>query len=199
MGGGFLSKYRIPHPGRVGGRFFIQKMMPMMLSWVLGGNSSKLEGRPVCCRLSDKANDQLHTWFVEDDALERTINGEWFLLPCGDEGGYLNPISLIQDEMKPSIIGNTQKEGYLRISITIPLPEVSEMHAQFHYKDGEFFLTNLHSVHGTWITNNEGRRYRIPPNDQARVRPLDVIDFGSQKASFRAKVIRSTPNTYLCL
>ncbi|XLR67728.1 hypothetical protein S83_018400, partial [Arachis hypogaea] len=71
----FLSKYRIPHPGRVGGRFFIQKMMPMMLSWVLGGNSSKLEGRPVCCRLSDKANDQLHTWFVEDDALERTING----------------------------------------------------------------------------------------------------------------------------
>ncbi|KAL1350760.1 hypothetical protein AAHE18_06G048000 [Arachis hypogaea] len=51
-------------------------MMPMMLSWVLGGNSSKLEGRPVCCRLSDKANDQLHTWFVEDDALERTINGE---------------------------------------------------------------------------------------------------------------------------
>ncbi|QHN85034.1 hypothetical protein HN873_054632 [Arachis hypogaea] len=71
--------------------------------------------------------------------------------------------------------------------------KVSEMHAQFHYKDGAFFLTDLRSVHGTWITNNEGRRYRIPPNDQARVRPSDVIDFGSQKASFRVKVIRSTP------
>nr|XP_025698700.1 zeaxanthin epoxidase, chloroplastic isoform X1 [Arachis hypogaea] len=189
----FLTKYRIPHPGRVGGKFFIQKMMPMMLSWVLGGNSSKLEGRPVCCRLSDKANDQLHTWFVDDDALERTINGEWFLLPCGDEGGHLNPISLIQDEMKPCIIGNTQKEDYPGISITIPLPEVSETHAQIRYKDGAFFLTDLLSVHGTWITNNEGRRYRIPPNDQARVRPSDVIDFGSQKASFRVKVIRSAP------
>ncbi|QHO45233.1 Zeaxanthin epoxidase [Arachis hypogaea] len=101
-------------------------MMPMMLSWVLGGNSSKLEGRPVCCRLSDKANDQLHTWFVEDDALERTINGEYNMF--------------------------SQKEDYPGISIAKPLPEVSEMHAQFHHKDGAFFLTDLRSVHGTWIT-----------------------------------------------
>ncbi|GJN27453.1 hypothetical protein PR202_gb15481 [Eleusine coracana subsp. coracana] len=34
----FLTKLRIPHPGRVGGRFFIKYGMPMMLSWVLGGN-----------------------------------------------------------------------------------------------------------------------------------------------------------------
>lgn len=34
----FLTKYRIPHPGRVGGRFFIDIAMPLMLSWVLGGN-----------------------------------------------------------------------------------------------------------------------------------------------------------------
>ncbi|MED6172673.1 hypothetical protein PIB30_052196 [Stylosanthes scabra] len=122
----FLTKYRIPHPGRVGGRFFIQKMMPMMLSWVLGGNSSKLEGRPVCCRLSDKANEQLQRWFVDDDALERTIHGEWFLLPCGDEDAHPNPISLIQDEMKPCIIGNKQKQDYPGISITIPLPEVTQ-------------------------------------------------------------------------
>ncbi|MED6196828.1 hypothetical protein PIB30_051027 [Stylosanthes scabra] len=190
----FLTKYRIPHPGRVGGRFFIQKMMPMMLSWVLGGNSSKLEGRPVCCRLSDKANEQLQRWFVDDDALERTINGEWFLLPCGvEEGAQSNPISLIQDEMKPCIIGNKQKQDYPGISITIPLPEVSETHAQIHYKDGAFFLTDLNSDHGTWITDNEGRRYRIHGNDETRVRPSNVIDFGSKKASYRVKVIRSAP------
>ncbi|KAE8675758.1 Zeaxanthin epoxidase [Hibiscus syriacus] len=59
----FLTKYRIPHPGRVGGRFFINLAMPLMLSWVLGGNSSKLEGRSLSCRLSDKASDQLKTWF----------------------------------------------------------------------------------------------------------------------------------------
>ncbi|MED6172672.1 hypothetical protein PIB30_052196 [Stylosanthes scabra] len=177
----FLTKYRIPHPGRVGGRFFIQKMMPMMLSWVLGGNSSKLEGRPVCCRLSDKANEQLQRWFVDDDALERTIHGEWFLLPCGDEDAHPNPISLIQDEMKPCIIGNKQKQDYPGISITIPLPEVSETHARIHYKDGAFFLTDLNSDHGTWITDNEGRRYRIHRNDETRVRPSNVIDFGSKK------------------
>ena len=34
----FLTKFRIPHPGRVGGRVFIDKLMPLMLSWVLGGN-----------------------------------------------------------------------------------------------------------------------------------------------------------------
>lgn len=34
----FLTQFRIPHPGRVGGRFFIDIGMPLMLSWVLGGN-----------------------------------------------------------------------------------------------------------------------------------------------------------------
>lgn len=34
----FLTQYRIPHPGRVGGRVFIDLGMPLMLSWVLGGN-----------------------------------------------------------------------------------------------------------------------------------------------------------------
>ena len=34
----FLTKLKIPHPGRVGGRFFIDLAMPLMLSWVLGGN-----------------------------------------------------------------------------------------------------------------------------------------------------------------
>ncbi|KAH7566586.1 hypothetical protein JRO89_XS08G0194100 [Xanthoceras sorbifolium] len=34
----FLTKFRIPHPGRVGGRVFIDIAMPLMLDWVLGGN-----------------------------------------------------------------------------------------------------------------------------------------------------------------
>ncbi|WVZ13190.1 hypothetical protein V8G54_017720 [Vigna mungo] len=188
----FLTKFRIPHPGRVGGRFLIDKMMPLMLNWVLGGNSSKLEGRPICCRLSDKANDQLQTWFEDNDALERAINGEWILLPC-DEAGSIKPISLSQDEMKPCIIGSSQHEDHPGSSIIIPLPKVSPLHARINYKDGAFFLTDLRSVHGTWITDNEGRRYRIHSNYPSRVRPSDVIEFGSDKASFRVKVTRSAP------
>lgn len=33
----FLTKFRIPHPGSVGGRFFINIAMPLVLSWVPGG------------------------------------------------------------------------------------------------------------------------------------------------------------------
>ncbi|KEH27527.1 putative zeaxanthin epoxidase [Medicago truncatula] len=194
----FLTKFRIPHPGRVGGRFFIQKSMPLMLNWVLGGNSSKLEGRPLCCRLSDKASDQLHTWFEDDDALERTINGEWILLPCGDVPGHVKPISLNQDDTKPYIIGNTsamsiEQEDYPGSLITIPLPQVSQLHARINFKDGAFFLTDLRSQHGTWITDNEGRRYMVSPNYPARIRPSHVIEFGCNQASYRVKVTRSAP------
>eukprot|EP01018_Ginkgo_biloba_P033274 Gb_12152 [translate_table: standard] len=72
----FLTKLRIPHPGQIGGRFLLQIGMPMMLSWVLGGNSSKLEGWTPSCRLSDKASDQLQRWFRDDDALERALDAE---------------------------------------------------------------------------------------------------------------------------
>lgn len=34
----FFTKFRIPHPGRVGGRVFVKIAMPYMLDWVLGGN-----------------------------------------------------------------------------------------------------------------------------------------------------------------
>ncbi|XP_027345604.1 zeaxanthin epoxidase, chloroplastic-like isoform X1 [Abrus precatorius] len=190
----FLTKFRIPHPGRVGGRFFVDMMMPVMLSWVLGGNSSKLEGRPLSCRLSDKANDQLRKWFEDDEALERAINGEWVLLPHGDETCHSKPISLSQNEMKPFIIGSALQEDYPSSSVTIPSSQVSPKHARINYKDGAYFVTDLRSQHGTWIIDNEGKRYRVPPNYPARIRPSDVIQFGSEKVSFRVKVIRSVPS-----
>ncbi|MCI09118.1 zeaxanthin epoxidase chloroplastic-like, partial [Trifolium medium] len=71
-----------------------------------------------------KASEQLHIWFEDDDALERTINGEWNLLPCGDETRLLRPIRLSQDETNPCIIGSVQKqEDYAGNLITVPLPQ----------------------------------------------------------------------------
>ncbi|KAK6923042.1 Forkhead-associated (FHA) domain [Dillenia turbinata] len=188
----FLTRFRIPHPGRVGGRFIIDKAMPLMLSWVLGGNSSKLEGRPLCCRLSDKASDQLQRWFEDDDALERAINGEWFLYPLRSETGTSQPICLKREENKPCLIGCVSHSDFQGLSIAIPSPQVSEMHARINHKDGAFFLTDLQSEHGTWITDNEGKRYRVSPNFPTRVRPSDVIEFGSdKKAAFRVKVVKA--------
>ncbi|KAJ6997368.1 zeaxanthin epoxidase [Populus alba x Populus x berolinensis] len=190
----FLTKFRIPHPGRVGGRFFVDIAMPVMLNWVLGGNSSKLEGRSLSCRLSDKASDQLQRWFEDDDALERALNGEWFLLPCGKEAVASQPIGLSKDENKPCVVGSVSHDDFPGMSIVIPAPEVSEMHARISCKNGAFYLIDLRSEHGTFITDNEGRRCRATPNFPARFHPSDMIEFGSDmKATFRVKVMRSPP------
>lgn len=190
----FLTKYRIPHPGRVGGRFFIDIGMPLMLSWVLGGNSSKLEGRPPSCRLSDKANDKLRTWFEDDDALERALDGEWFLLPCGDNSAVSEPIRLSRDENAPCMVGSESKNDFPGKSIVIPSPKVSKKHARISYKNGGFYVIDLRSEHGTFVTSNDGRRNRVPPNFPTRFHPADAIAFGSdEKAKFQVKVLKSPP------
>lgn len=186
----FLTKLRIPHPGRVGGRFFIKMGMPLMLSWVLGGNSSKLEGRVPSCRLSEKASDQLGRWFEDDDALERALNAEWYLQPADQKISSISQaICLSKDDNKPSIIGNTALPDSKGVSVVIPFPQVSERHACITCKDKLFFLTDLHSEHGTWIIDVEGRRYRVPPNFPVRIHPSYVIEFGPHKqATYRVKV-----------
>ncbi|KAK2967580.1 hypothetical protein RJ640_030451 [Escallonia rubra] len=187
----FLTQFRIPHPGRVGGRFFIDIGMPLMLSWVLGGNDSKLEGRSLQCRLSDKANNDLRRWFEDDDALERAITGEWFLLPYGNKEAASEPIFLSRDEKKPCIVGSVSHTSIPGISVVVPSGQVSKLHARINCKEGAFFLTDLRSEHGTWITDIEGKRYRVPPNFPARFRPSDVIEFGSdRKVTFRVKVMK---------
>ncbi|KAD3640917.1 hypothetical protein E3N88_30140 [Mikania micrantha] len=190
----FLTNFRIPHPGRVGGRFFIDIGMPLMLSWVLGGNGSKLEGRPQSCRLTDKASDELQQWFRDDDALERALSGEWFLLPVGSANADSDPVRLSRDEKKPCIVGSMPHASIPGNSIVISSPEVSKLHARISCKDGAFFVTDLRSEHGTWITDNEDRRYRVPPNFPARFHPSDIIEFGAdKKVAFRVKVMRNQP------
>uniref|UniRef100_A0A803KXX5 Zeaxanthin epoxidase, chloroplastic n=1 Tax=Chenopodium quinoa TaxID=63459 RepID=A0A803KXX5_CHEQI len=190
----FLTKFKIPHPGRVGGRVFITPAMPLMLNWVLGGNSEKLEGRIPQCRLSEKANDQLQRWFEDDDALERALNGEWILLPQGNVAESLEPICLSTKEDEPCIIGRASHKDSSGMSVAVSSPQVSERHAQISCKDGAYYLTDLRSEHGTWITDNDGRRYRVPPNFLTRFHPSDIIEFGSdKKAVYRVKVMRTSP------
>ncbi|KAG7535722.1 FAD/NAD(P)-binding domain superfamily [Arabidopsis thaliana x Arabidopsis arenosa] len=192
----FLTKFRVPHPGRVGGRFFVDIGMPLMLDWVLGGNSEKLEGRSPSCRLTDKADDRLREWFEDDDALERTIKGEWYLIPHGEDCCVSETLCLTKDEDQPCIVGSEPDQDFPGMRIVIPSSQVSKMHARVIYKDGAFFLMDLRSEHGTYVTDNEGRRYRATPNFPARFRSSDIIEFGSdKKAAFRVKVIRKTPKS----
>lgn len=184
----FLTKFKIPHPGRVGGRLIIKYAMPLMLSWVLGGNSSKLEGRSPKCRLSDKASDQLQKWFEDDDALERALGGEWYLFPLNN--GDLQPIRLVRDEKRFYTIGCILHDDSEGILIHLPFPQVDKSHARITCKDNIFYLTDLRSQHGTWITDNEGRRYQVPHNFPVRFHSSYAIEFGSdKKAVFRVKVV----------
>ncbi|KAG6392905.1 hypothetical protein SASPL_147133 [Salvia splendens] len=192
----FLTQFRIPHPGRVGGRFFIDIGMPLMLSWVLGGNGSKLEGRMPQCRLSDKASDQLREWFSDDDALERALDADWFLFPIGDSTVASETIFLNRDDNNPCLIGSVPHPDFPGVSIAIPSAQVSKMHARISCKDGAFYLTDLRSEYGTWISDNEGRRYRVSPNLPTRFRPTDVIEFGAdKKVVFRVKAMKYPPKT----
>ncbi|KNA17670.1 hypothetical protein SOVF_077800 [Spinacia oleracea] len=190
----FLTKLRIPHPGRVGGRFFITPAMPLMLRWILGGNSEKLEGRIPYCSLSEKASNNLQRWFEDDDALERALTGEWTLLPQGSVAGSLKPICLSRKEDEPCIIGGVFHKDSSGMSVALSSPQISEKHAQITCKNGAYFVTDLGSEHGTWITDNEGRNYRLPPNFPTRFHPSDVIEFGTdKKAVYRVKVMATPP------
>lgn len=43
----FITRYKIPHFGKVVGQFFLAIFMPFVMSWVLGGNVRTLErGKP---------------------------------------------------------------------------------------------------------------------------------------------------------
>lgn len=192
----FLTNLRIPHPGRVGGRFFIGIFMPLMLDWVLGGNSSKLEGRVPSCRLTDKANGNLQKWFVDDDALQRAITAEWYLTPARVMMSELNfttagsdIIQLVQEEGHSIFVGSKAGEPAEGNFVAIEAPGVSSKHAQITYREGAFYIADLQSANGTWITDIEGRRYMLPSLLPRRLRAGYTIGFGEDsKAAFKVKL-----------
>ncbi|KAL2643339.1 hypothetical protein R1flu_010926 [Riccia fluitans] len=196
-----IQQFRIPHPGRVGGQFFVTIGMPAMLSWVLGGNSFALEGRAPRCRLEDKADSNLQKWFSNDDALERATNAEWYLLPAGERmpsgdttSNGKKVIRIIGMDQKPCIIGSERCEESNAEYGVVDAPGVSGRHARFDFADGAVFLTDLYSKSGTWITNIDGGRFQAPPSIPVRIHQGDTIEFSSHKeAHYRVKLRKPAP------
>ena len=82
----YLTKFKIPHPGRVGGYFAMNLTMPTVLAWVLGGNVSNLEGaRSAFCRMADQPKGfkehEFRNFLKDDDALIRASKATWLLQP----------------------------------------------------------------------------------------------------------------------
>lgn len=83
----YITKFKIPHPGRVGGYFAMNLTMPTVLGWVLGGNTSNLAGaRSAFCRIDDQPRGfnqaDFYTFLKDDDALIRASKASWLLLPA---------------------------------------------------------------------------------------------------------------------
>ncbi|KAK9807697.1 hypothetical protein WJX72_006444 [[Myrmecia] bisecta] len=85
--GNWLQRFKIPHPGRVGGYFAMNATMPTVLGWVLGGNKAAFRSvdRLPFCRLSDQPKafkDTDFPKFMRDDfALLRAARAHWLLVP----------------------------------------------------------------------------------------------------------------------
>ena len=196
----FIKDLKIPHPGRVGGRFFITIGMPTMLSWILGGNSFALEGRAPYCSLEDKANANLKKWFWNDDELEKAnTNAEWFLVPASERmpiDGEMTEsgrplLRLSKEDSKATIVGCEMCDESSGLFHCVKLPHVADQHAKLEFINGMLHITDLDSKTGTWITSIAGGRYKLTPKMPARVRPEDVIEFGpSKEAHFKVKLRR---------
>ncbi|XP_042027157.1 zeaxanthin epoxidase, chloroplastic-like [Salvia splendens] len=99
-----------------------------------------------------RASDQLREWFSYDDALERALDADWFLFPIGDSTVASETIFLNRDDNNPYLIGSVPHPDFPGVSIAIPSAHVSKMHARISCKDGAFYLTDLRSEYGTWIS-----------------------------------------------
>jgi pSer/pThr/pTyr-binding forkhead associated (FHA) protein len=94
---------------------------------------------------------------------------------------------------KPTIIGCRVCDAVDGNAVVICVPEVAEQHARIEAVDGVFFLTDLCSKLGTWITSVDGGRYKLTPKMPVRLRPADVIEFGCHpEAVFRVKLRKSS-------
>lgn len=84
----WIQKFKVPHPGRLGGQFILKYAMPVVLDWILGGNVGALKQSPnfqPCCRINDIPKhfsmDEFDTFMDDDQALIRAARADWFLLP----------------------------------------------------------------------------------------------------------------------
>lgn len=104
-----LIKFKIPHPGRVGGYFAMNLTMPTMLGWVLGGNTSNLKNsdRQPHCRIDEKPKafheEEFYKFLVDDEALLKAARADWLLVPA-------NAIGRVNAEEEDEYHGNYNVE-----------------------------------------------------------------------------------------
>ncbi|BDA47131.1 Zeaxanthin epoxidase, chloroplastic [Coccomyxa sp. Obi] len=211
----FIKQLKIPHPGRVGGYFAMNLMMPTMLGWVLGGNTGALRGadRAPHCRVNDKpkAFHEQDFWrFLSDDmALLRAARAKWTLVPSASveaaAQAHSDSIDAAQNGQRhrfglriayPEAATEISSEGVLIGSgadadLRLESPVVAEAHARLHNNPaGGYTVEDLASPSGTFLN---GRR--LAPNQATQVCPGDELCFGCKETEavrYRVKMVHQS-------
>lgn len=186
----WITKFHIPHPGRVAGQLAMKLTMPTVLGWVLGGNVQHLEGSRVpSCRLTDKAQwfeeEQYAQFLVDDEVLVHAAHADWMLV-C-ERGNAADSTTSVEykgvyiDEAG-SVVGREQQAG---CSLVVDDVHVSKLHARVWKADGKYYLKDLGSRQGTWVNGRQ-----IKANSNLQLHPGDVVEFGRHPSheTYRVKM-----------
>lgn len=195
----WITKLRIPHPGKVGGQFIVKYSMPLMLQWILGGNQGALEGRAPYCRLEDKAKGNMKEWLANDDALERATEAGWYLIPSGERMTDVNmtssgkaPLHISSVSGSQTFVGSEASASEDEEILVINALEVSPRHARIDCEDGSFYVTDLKGSTGTLVIRVDGAECRVSPEKRVRLHPGDSLKFGSSKEGlFKIKLYKT--------
>lgn len=169
----WITKFKIPHPGRVSGQAVLKLTMPMVLDWVLGGYNSQLKksGRIPVCRIEDKPTGFDESDFAlfmrDDDALLRAAHAVWSIA-CDSSGDGNEDIRIhSSDPTYISFAGNS----------IIQCESRNGAHAMFECESGDYYFTCF-ETRGILFNDKHVSTSRI------RIRPGDYISFESGNAKF---------------
>ena len=168
----WITGLKIPHPGRVGGQVVMLATMPAVLDWVLGGYQGALKaaGRPGACRIEDKpkgfSEADFPLFMRDDDALLRAANADWLLQVLG-----------AAESQSGTVIGD---DGVAvgrgdACAVALSAASAAEAHARLERADGDYFVKDLGSEHGTFLNDR-----RLEAYSAVQLHPGDVLRFGAE-------------------
>lgn len=197
----WITKFKIPHPGRVVGQIVMKATMPGTMAGILGGyrNSLAQSDRVAVCHLADQPQgfpEHLFPLYMEDDdALLRASHASWFLTPITEGSDRALHLEFESAKHQSPVIS---REGLTvgraaSCDMVLDAPSSSDQHACLHQCEvGDYHVTDLGSQEGTWVNGK-----RIKAHEATRLRPGDVVHFGSPEQAGKDFRVRMVHNSLL--
>lgn len=214
----YLTKFKIPHPGRVGGYFAMNLTMPTVLGWVLGGNVANLaDARSSFCRMADQPKGfhekDFRTFLKDDDALIRASKASWLLLPAtavnyvhaDDQVEFAGALSLCDIDESDCDVRAVDRFHGLRVAH--PLEALKLRQGMTVGQDASSGLVidqpSVSPRHANIVRKENGEYFvtdcgsekgtwcndkQLKPNQEVKLHPEDKLYFGSKTPECSFKV-----------